>query len=94
MINNEELRKIAAISMLSIEDEDMVALAADLSGIIKFAEVVTKVEIDSPEKSSAPAASELRRDEVVQSLPPELVLKNAQVHSGLFFLARGKGLTR
>lgn len=85
---------MASISMLSLQSEDMDELAAEMSEIIAFARAAAETEITPCGEEPLPSASELRRDEVISSLPAELVLKNASEQSGWFFLARGKGLTK
>lgn len=75
MITREEILKIAALSRLSVSDEELEALMTDMTQIIEFANAIHAVPEDS--ETFEPALSNVfRADEVVPSFPREAILQN------------------
>ncbi len=90
MVTHEELYKTAAHAKLSLKGVDMDALAADMSGIIAFADEIKNAVTGEAETVSEMPVTVLRDDTVTPSLPTGAILNNAQMSSDPFFLARVK----
>ena len=90
MITLTELEKIASLAKLSLENEDVDSLAADISEMVEFANAVVTVETDDS-VDDAPEVFALREDVVAASYPNEKLLSNAgEVRNG-FFVAEKTG---
>lgn len=89
MITIDEIKKIAALAKLSVENEDPDRLAADFGDILKFANEVSNVELSTLNLELPDEIIPLREDAVIPSLPVEKILLNArEAHDG-YFVARG-----
>ena len=90
MITLTELEKIASLAKLSLANEDVDSLAADISEMVDFANAVAGAETDDA-SFEAPEAYALREDVVKPSYPNEKLLFNAgEVRNG-FFVAEKTG---
>ena len=77
MITKEELLKIASLSKLTVSEEELDALTADMAQIIEFANTINAASADTEEFDNINHLSNvLREDEVVPSYPQEAILKN------------------
>lgn len=78
-ISKEEIVHIANLASLNLSEKEIEGYAKDLTEILDFANMINSVNTDSV--SETIAANEnynaFRKDEVVQSLDRELLLKNA-----------------
>jgi aspartyl-tRNA(Asn)/glutamyl-tRNA(Gln) amidotransferase subunit C len=91
MLTHEELLKIAALAKLSLEGEELDALAADIGGVIEFANHVSEADLSGYDLSERDENYPLREDAVLPSLPAELILSNAGKTAGGFFVSGGRG---
>jgi aspartyl/glutamyl-tRNA(Asn/Gln) amidotransferase C subunit len=91
MITYEELKKIAALAKLSLDGEDMDALAKDISDILSFADTIAQATVDLPAGSAGAADWCLREDVVKPSFPVEDLLSNAGEQQDGYFVARQRG---
>lgn len=92
-VTREDILKIARLARLSVEENRLDALAADMGQIIAFAAAVSAGagggngtpagEIDEPD--SGGPESLFREDAVVPSFPREEILKNAGSGEDGFF---------
>lgn len=91
MISYDELKKLAALSKLSLDGEDMDALAADITNILEFTDTIAQAAVELPEGDDAPADWNYREDILQQSFPAEKIVSNAGERQDGFFVARKKG---
>jgi aspartyl-tRNA(Asn)/glutamyl-tRNA(Gln) amidotransferase subunit C len=91
MITHDELRKIAALAKLSLDGEDMAALADDIGGIIEFADAVAGADIPELEAAEADERYPLREDEPAGSYDREDILRNAARSRDGYFVAGKTG---
>jgi len=92
MISLDELKKLANLAKLSLEGEDVDALAADITSILEFANTVSEAVVDLP-KDEAAGAYNLREDVVAPSYRAEEILLNAAEKLDTYFVARKIGGT-
>ena len=91
MITYDELNKLAALAKLSLDGEDIDALAKDISNILEFAETITQAADDLPESERADDGWRLREDILQPSSSVDDILANAGEQQDGFFVARKKG---
>lgn len=89
MVTNDEIRKIAALAKLSLENEDMDKLASEMNSIIGFADEIASAPVTEVERELAP--SNLRKDEVIPSFDRDKILSNAGEADDGYFVARNMG---
>lgn len=94
MITYDELKKLAALAKLSLDGEDMDALARDIGSILDFADQVAEAGVSELEISGDEELWAFRPDEVRPSYPVEEILLNAgEQRDGCFVARRMGGLT-
>ena len=91
MITHEELKKLARLAKLSLDNEDTDALISDISDVLDFANTIAEAVVDLPEGQDEDAGWALREDEVRPSYPVDTILKNAGERQDGFFVARNRG---
>lgn len=91
MITYDELKKLAALAKLSLEGEDMDALAQDISNILEFADVIAQAAVDLPEGDTEMSDWSFRDDILQPSFPVEDILKNAGEQQDGYYVARKRG---
>ena len=91
MITYDELKKLAELAKLSLDGEDIGALANDISSILEFAETIDQAAVDSPDSERTHADWSFREDILQPSYPVEDILSNAGERQNGFFVARRKG---
>jgi aspartyl-tRNA(Asn)/glutamyl-tRNA(Gln) amidotransferase subunit C len=89
MITREELKKIAALAMLSLDGEDLDALAEEVGAVIEFADAVAEADLSQFDLTERDEECPLREDVAAPSVPVEKILSNAAEARGGFFVARG-----
>jgi aspartyl-tRNA(Asn)/glutamyl-tRNA(Gln) amidotransferase subunit C len=92
MITHDDLVKIAALAKLSLEGEDIEALAADVGGIIEFANAIAAADV--PEIARAGECANpfpLREDNPEQSAAQDDILRNAAASRDGYFVAGRTG---
>lgn len=92
MVTHDEVRKIAALAKLYIDESQLDAITEELNSVIAFADEVSSVDasgvdIDSITIDYAP----LREDVMSVSCTPEQVLQNAMEASDGYFVVRERG---
>lgn len=86
-LSADEVRHVARLARLALDDDDVERLRAELSDILAYAEEVQQVAAaDVPPTSHAyPLVNVLREDTPTATLPPEEALANAPaVEDGRF----------
>jgi len=75
----EDVKYVAALSKLTLTDEEIESMRTDLSNIIQSVEKLNQVDTSSvpPTTSILPIENAFREDEVIPSLPTEKLLQNA-----------------
>ncbi len=91
MITYDELNKLAALAKLSLDGEDMNALAQDITSILEFADAIAQAAVDLPEGDTEDAEWRFREDVLQPSFPVEDILKNAREQQDGCFVARKRG---
>jgi aspartyl-tRNA(Asn)/glutamyl-tRNA(Gln) amidotransferase subunit C len=91
MITYDELIKLAALAKLSMDGEDMDALARDISNILEFADSIAQAAVDLPEGDTDEADWVFRDDNLQPSLPANDILSNAGEQQDGYFVARKRG---
>ncbi|MDR2420981.1 MAG: aspartyl/glutamyl-tRNA amidotransferase subunit C [Oscillospiraceae bacterium] len=89
MITHEELKKIAALAKLSLDGEDLDALAEDVGAVIDFANDIAEADLSSFDLTERDEEYPLREDVAAPSVPAEKILSNAAESRGGYFVARG-----
>ena len=76
MVDRQELTKIARLAKLSLSEEQMDALTADMEKIIAFADTVNALAADTGVVFEREATAQLREDAVEASCPRADILRN------------------
>lgn len=74
-INKDELRKIAQLSHITLSDEELTHLVADIDGVLTYAVRVCEIAADIDEPS--PTNVNVMRDDVVVPTDPQPILDQA-----------------
>ena len=87
-MDEKTVRKIARLSAIEIEDQDVESLGTQISGIIKWVEQLAEVNTDNvePLANVVNIPLKLRKDEVTDGKCPEKVLANAPEETQGFFV--------
>lgn len=78
-IDTETARRVAHLARIAVKDEDLPALARELSGILGFMEQLNEVNVDGiePMVSVTPMRLKRRADVVTEGGMAERILANA-----------------
>jgi len=78
-IDIETARKVAHLARIRVADDDLPALAGELSNILTFMEQLNEVDVDGIEPMASVTPMRLRRraDVVTEGEMAESILKNA-----------------
>jgi aspartyl-tRNA(Asn)/glutamyl-tRNA(Gln) amidotransferase subunit C len=78
-IDTETARRVAHLARIAVKDDDLPALARELSGILGFMEQLNEVNVDGiePMVSVTPMRLKRRADVVTEGGMAERILKNA-----------------
>ncbi len=78
-LNEDDIVKIAKLARIAITVDERKIFAKELSGILNLVQQLQEVDTDNtPRMTSVSNANlVLRKDEVKDSLPAELIVKNA-----------------
>jgi len=84
----EDVKKIARLSRLRVEDTELQSLADDLSGILGWIEQLNEVDVDKVEPMTSAVAmkSPMRKDIVSDGDKRDQILKNAPKKDDGFFV--------
>jgi aspartyl-tRNA(Asn)/glutamyl-tRNA(Gln) amidotransferase subunit C len=78
-IDTQTARKVAHLARIAVKDEDLPALARELSGILTFMEQLNEVDVAGiePMTSVTPMRLKRRQDVVTEGGMAEKILSNA-----------------
>lgn len=78
-IDIDTARRVAHLARIAVKEQDLPALAGELSGILDFMEQLNEVDVDGiePMTSVTPMRLKRREDVVTDGGMPEKVLSNA-----------------
>ena len=86
-LDKTTVRNIALLARIKVPDEELDALAGELSGIIGWVEQLNEVDTEGVEAIASVAEMSLfrRKDEVTDGNYPDRVLANAPDREGGFY---------
>ena len=87
-VSAQDVKKIARLSRLHVEDDRLQPLADDLNGILGWIEQLGEVDVDgvNPMTSAVDMAAPMRKDEISDGGKRDDVLKNAPKKDDGFFV--------
>ncbi|QDT38179.1 Asp-tRNA(Asn)/Glu-tRNA(Gln) amidotransferase subunit GatC [Stratiformator vulcanicus] len=85
---SEDVRKVASLARLRLEDAELETFAGQMTDILKYVEMLEEVDTEGvePMAHAVERSNVLREDEPTQMLPREAALANAPKTDGKFFL--------
>lgn len=87
LIDPGEVRRLALLARLRIEDHEVDALARDLERIVAYIDSLAAVELPADAEELVAFDRDVTRDDRAgPGLDPEQALRNAPDHDGTFFL--------
>jgi aspartyl-tRNA(Asn)/glutamyl-tRNA(Gln) amidotransferase subunit C len=86
-ISIDDVRKVARLARLALDEQRLGKLTGQLEGILDYVAKLEKVDVRGvePTAHALPLSNVLREDVVEPSLPLEKVLQNAPETDGPFF---------
>ena len=86
-IKREDIEHIADLSMLNLQEDEIVEYTKSMQEIVEFATQVNEVDTENVDISAfaLDRVNVFRKDEVKTSLDRELILKNAPTSNGEAF---------
>ena len=84
-IDREEARRIANLAHLEFDDDGLERMAAEMSKILGYIEMLSAVDVAAAE-SGAAAATPMRDDRMTPSIDRDLVARNAPEWRDGFFV--------
>ena len=86
-IDVEQVRKVAKLARLELNQDEIQEFAGQLSAIIEYVEKINELDTENVEPLAhcLPISNVLREDSVAQSLGTEKALANAPDRDGPFF---------
>ncbi|MFA4955054.1 MAG: Asp-tRNA(Asn)/Glu-tRNA(Gln) amidotransferase subunit GatC [Patescibacteria group bacterium] len=90
-LSSEEVRQLADLARLELDENEVTAAEKDLDKILGFVDRLKKVETQGVEPASMPARTEWRQDiaQPVDELARETILANFPARSGDLLKAPG-----
>lgn len=87
-ISIEEVQQVARLARLNLDDEELAAMATQLTRVLDYVAVLDDVDTNDvkPMVQAVETNNAFRADEVADSLPRERALQNAPASDGEFFL--------
>jgi aspartyl-tRNA(Asn)/glutamyl-tRNA(Gln) amidotransferase subunit C len=84
MINKDEIKHIADLSMLNLTDEEVEKYTTNMQEIVGFANKINELETDGVTESAfaLDTYNVFRKDEVRESFDRDMLLKNAPSSNG------------
>lgn len=84
MINKDEIKHIADLSMLNLTDEEVEKYTTNMQEIVGFANKINELETDGVTESAfaLDTYNVFRKDEVRESFDRDMILKNAPSSNG------------
>ena len=91
MITHEEIKNIATLCKLHIDDSDLPKLLSDMQKIIDFADTINNAQVEDTETDNLNINEKsLREDTVKDSYKSKDILSNANEQENGFFVLRGR----
>ena len=86
-IKPEEVRELAVLARLALDDQEVARMTADLDAILGYVDALRELDTTAvePMTHAVPFDCPLRPDEAKPSLPIEEALQNAPRREGSFF---------
>ena len=86
-VSREDVRRIARLARIRIEDAEADSLARDLGAVLGYVELLDSLDTSGVEATSTviPLATPLRADEPAAPLAPDVVVMNAPAAQGSAF---------
>jgi aspartyl-tRNA(Asn)/glutamyl-tRNA(Gln) amidotransferase subunit C len=87
-ITREEVERVGSLARLSLSEEELTRLAAELDAILGYVETLQGVDTEGvpPTAHVIPLATPLRGDTPALPIDPELAVSNAPERSGSAFV--------
>lgn len=87
MISREEVQQVARLARLSLTDEELERMRAQLDAILAYIDKLRELDVEGVEPTShaVPLVNVTRDDDITPVLPPEAALANAPDRAGEFF---------
>ena len=87
-IDKNQVKKVAKLSRISLDDKNLDSLSNDLASILKFVEQLNKLDTNNvkPLNSIVHKSLELRKDKVNDGKIKEEILKNSPDKNEDFFI--------
>lgn len=84
----DDIRKVASLARLALDDEELQASGKQLTSILEYVRLLDEVDITevAPMTHPVPAENVFRKDQMLPSLPREAALSNAPKTDGEFFV--------
>ncbi|MEE0059490.1 MAG: Asp-tRNA(Asn)/Glu-tRNA(Gln) amidotransferase subunit GatC [Acutalibacteraceae bacterium] len=93
MVSHEEIMQIARLAKLSVKEDELDTLTAEMQGIIDFADAINSAPTDIEDFDNINNLSNaFREDVVVDSYPTEEILANASNKADDCFLVKKESL--
>lgn len=91
MITHEEIKNIATLCKLHIDDSDLPKLSEDMQKIIDFADTINNAQVENIETDSLYIDEKSLRDDIIKdSYTARDILSNANEGENGFFVLRGR----
>ena len=90
MTELNEIRRIAQLAKLQVEEAELPKIAAELDDILRFAAQIAQAQAEDVGSEQGIGLEGLREDTVAPSTEREALLSNAAVSDGVFYIARGE----
>jgi aspartyl-tRNA(Asn)/glutamyl-tRNA(Gln) amidotransferase subunit C len=86
-IKSQEVRELAVLARLALDDQEVARMTADLDAILGYVDALKDLDTTAvePMTHAVPFDCPLRPDQAGPSLPIEEALKNAPRREGSFF---------
>lgn len=87
-VTKDDVRKVARLSRIAVDDSRLETLAGELNGILGWIDQLNEVDVDSvePMTSVVEASLPMREDNVTDGEKPDQVLANAPKTEDGFFV--------
>jgi aspartyl-tRNA(Asn)/glutamyl-tRNA(Gln) amidotransferase subunit C len=89
-LTHDELRHVADLARLGLRDDELAALASELSSILEYIDQLEQLDTAAipPTAQVGELVDVMRDDEVGPSLDVEEALRNAPARDGAYFVVR------
>ena len=89
MVTNEEIRKIAKLAKLYVDESELEELTKSMASIIEFADTINNASENLNCNLSEELVNATREDEVIASYANDEILSNCKTaRDGFFYIAK------